>query len=173
MGLLINCAKKTCRSDRLRNKSLNSSKLAGSPRQKILVPLPDIITCWNPLTSFNFSLSSLSSGTHLNAGYSRSLTKKSSETLSIPFKNAGSKISSGSNDDNLSYSIALKTAGVERPIDGFTMHTLVPDCKGGSIGDMISPRPVQYAVPLLKKKVMSLPKAPDHSTICNVKKLEF
>ena len=45
------------------------------------------------------------------------------------------------------------------------MDNLAPEGSGGSMGVIISPRPVQYAVPLERKNVISEPNSADHSII--------
>jgi hypothetical protein len=58
----------------------------------------------------------------------------------------------------------LKISGVLSPTCGLTRRIGVDSGSGGATSSTTSPRPVQYAAPLLKNTLMSLPMAPDHSS---------
>ena len=113
------------------------------------------------VASINLSFNSPNSGNLENAGLSKSLIALSYVHPSV-FNDFNK--SNGSAVDLLFKSNALKIVGVLNPIDGFTKHIFVVNGNGGSTSSTISPLPVQYAAPVLKKTEMSLPISPDHSS---------
>mmetsp|Transcript_26002 Transcript_26002/g.56693 ORF Transcript_26002/g.56693 Transcript_26002/m.56693 type:complete len:286 (-) Transcript_26002:304-1161(-) len=131
------------------------------PMHTMVLPLPVMKTALkaDPPSFCSCCFRVSSSGRLSNAGCSRSLTASSWVTVCL----LASEVSRclGSAVLLRPRSRDLKILGVDRPTGGLTSSMGVERGSGGSTSSTISPRPVQYAAPLLKKTLMSLPISPD------------
>ena len=98
----------------------------------------------------------------MNAGGSRSFTHVAWLALCC-LANVRSS-SSGSAVLRVAKLSALNTVGVGSPSAGLTRHIFVSSGSGGCSFRTISPRPVQYAAPVLKNTEMSDPMSPLHAS---------